>query len=76
MLPLPRFLFHPILALFVSGIHLYLSVEHLSKLAGGEMTWTNLWKGFGALAGAYVFAALASRAAVGRSRAEPLLGRP
>ena len=25
------------------------------------MKWTHVWKGFGALAGAYVFAALASR---------------
>jgi len=28
----------------------------------GEGTWTDIWKGFGALIAAYVFAALASRA--------------
>jgi hypothetical protein len=31
-------------------------------LFGGDVQWTHIWKGFGALAGAYVFAALASRA--------------
>jgi polyhydroxyalkanoate synthase len=32
-----------------------------SKLFGGPVQWTDVWKGFGALGGAYVFAALASR---------------
>jgi hypothetical protein len=32
-----------------------------TKLYGGPIQWTDIWKGFGALAGAYVFAALASR---------------
>ena len=27
----------------------------------GDVQWTHIWKGFGALAGAYIFAALASR---------------
>ncbi len=31
---------------------------HLSKLFGGPIHWTDVWKGFGALAGAYVFARL------------------
>jgi len=60
-LPLPAFVLHPLTALVIACLHVYLAVEHLSKLFGGEITWTNLWKGFGALAGVYVFAALASR---------------
>jgi len=32
-------------------------------LFAGDWQWTHIWKGFGALAGAYVFAALASRRA-------------
>jgi hypothetical protein len=42
-------------------VHAYLGFGHLSKLFGGELEWTHIWKGFGALAGAYVFAAFASR---------------
>jgi hypothetical protein len=60
-LPLPAFVLNPRTALVIAGVHVYLAAGHLFKLFGGEMTWTNLWKGFGALAGAYVFAALASR---------------
>jgi hypothetical protein len=60
-LPLPAFVLHPLTALVIACVHVYLAAGHLSKLFGGEMTWTNIWKGFGALAGAYVFAALASR---------------
>jgi len=41
---------------------LYLAVGHLSHLVDGDLQWTHWWKGFGALAGAYVFAALAFRA--------------
>jgi hypothetical protein len=60
-LPLPRFVLHPLTALLIAVLHVYLSFEHLSKLFGGDVEWTHIWKGFGALAGAYVFAALASR---------------
>lgn len=60
-LPLPAFVLHPLTALVITCLHVYLAAQHLSKLFGGEITWTNIWKGFGALAGAYVFAALASR---------------
>ncbi len=60
-LPLPGFVLHPITALTIAALHVYLSYGHLSKLFDGEMTWTNIWKGLGALAGAYVSAALASR---------------
>lgn len=65
-LPLPTFVLHPLTALVIATVHLYLSVGHLVKLIGGEVRWTHFWKGFGALAGAYVFAALASRGRVKR----------
>jgi len=60
-LPLPEFLLHPAAALTVAGVHVYLAAGHLSKLFGGEVTWENIWKGFGAIGGAYIFVALASR---------------
>lgn len=60
-LPLPAFVLHPLTAVGIAVMHVYLAAGHLVKLFDGEMTWTNIWKGFGALAGAYVFAALASR---------------
>jgi hypothetical protein len=61
VLPLPGFLLHRYTAVFLAGIHLYLSVGHLSNVFGGDVQWTDIWKGFGSLGGAYVFAALASR---------------
>jgi hypothetical protein len=61
VLPLPAFVLHPLTALFLGAVHIYLAAGHLSKLFGGPVHWTDVWKGFGALAGAYVFAALASR---------------
>jgi hypothetical protein len=67
-LPLPAFVLHPLTALGIAVMHVYLAAGHLLKLIGGEVTWTNVWKGFGALAGAYVFAALASRGLVKRRR--------
>jgi len=60
-LPLPGFVLHPYTAMILAAVHIYLSVGHLAKLFGGEVLWTHLWKGFGSLGGAYVFAALASR---------------
>jgi hypothetical protein len=41
-------------------MHVYLAFGYLSNLFGGEVQWTHIWKGFGALGGAYVFAALVS----------------
>ena len=67
-LPLPAFVLHPLTAVGIAVMHVYLAAEHLLKLIGGEVTWTNIWKGFGALAGAYVFAALASCGHVKRRR--------
>ena len=62
VLPLPAFVLHPLTAVVVAAVHVYLAFGHLSELFGGDIQWTHIWKGFGALAGAYVFAALASRA--------------
>ena len=61
VLPLPGFLLHPLTSVSLGAVHLYLSVGHLSQLFGGDVQWTHVWKGFGALAGVYIFAALASR---------------
>jgi hypothetical protein len=66
VLPLPRFILGPRAAALVAAIHVYLALGHLSKLVAGDVEWTHIWKGFGALAGAYVFAALASRGRWGR----------
>jgi hypothetical protein len=52
---------HPFTAVVIAAVHVYLAAGHLTKLFGGDVQWTHAWKGFGALAGAYVFAALASR---------------
>lgn len=57
-LPLPHFVLHPLTALTIGAVHLYLACGHLSKLAAGDVEWVHIWKGFGALFGAYVFAAL------------------
>ena len=61
VLPLPGFVVHRYTAVVIAVVHIYLSAGHLSKLFGGALEWTHIWKGFGALAGAYIFAALASR---------------
>ena len=61
VLPLPRFVTHPLTAVSLAVLHVYLASGHLGELAAGNVEWTHIWKGFGALAGAYVFAALASR---------------
>ena len=61
VLPLPRFVLQPLTAVVVAAVHVYLAGGHLSLLFGGDVEWTHVWKGFGALGGAYVFAALASR---------------
>src|SRR5580658_7470425 len=61
VLPLPGFVLHPLTAVVIAAVHVYLAAGHLSHLIAGDVQWTHFWKGFGALAGAYVFAALASR---------------
>jgi uncharacterized membrane protein YfcA len=61
VLPLPRFVMHPLATVVVAAVHVYLAAGHLSKMVAGQVEWTHIWKGFGALLGAYIFAALASR---------------
>ena len=61
VLPLPAFVLHPLTAVFVAAVHVYLAAGHFAQLFCGDLQWTHIWKGFGALGGAYVFAALASR---------------
>ena len=52
---------HPITSIIIAVMHLYLAAGHLGELVAGNLEWTHVWKGFGALAGADVFMALASR---------------
>src|ERR1700751_1135570 len=61
VLPLPAFVLHPLTSAVVGVVHIYLAIGHLGPLVAGDVQWTHIWKGFGALAGAYIFAALASR---------------
>ena len=61
VLPLPAFVLHPLTAVVIAAMHVYLAFGHLWQLFGGDVQWTHIWKGFGALGGAYVFLALASR---------------
>jgi len=79
-LPLPAFVLRPLTALVIAAVHLYLAATHLAELTAGNVEWTHLWKGFGALAGAYVFAALASRRMSPRAstmlREQPALAEP
>jgi hypothetical protein len=61
VLPLPAFVLHPLTAVVVAAVQVYLAAGHLSQLIGGDVQWTHFWKGFGSLGGACVFAALATR---------------
>jgi hypothetical protein len=61
VLPLPSFVLSPLTAAVIAAVHVYLAAGHLWQLIAGDVQWTHCWKGFGALAGVYVFAALASR---------------
>ena len=49
VLPLPAFVLHPLTAVVVAAVHVYLAFGHLSELLGGDIQWTHIWKGFGAL---------------------------
>ena len=61
VLPLPSVITHPLTSAALAILHVYLASGHLFELLAGNVEWTHIWKGFGALCGAYVFAALASR---------------
>ena len=61
VLPLPGWVLHPFTAVIIAAVHVYLSVGHLSVLFQGPPQWTDFWKGFGAMLGTYLFAALATR---------------
>ena len=74
VLPLPGFVLHPLTSVGLGAVHLYLSVGHLSQLFGGDVQWTHFWKGFGALAGVYIFAALASRGFARQQESGPFHG--
>jgi len=45
VLPLPSFVLHPLTAVVIAAVHVYLGVGHLSKLFGGDLQWTHFWKG-------------------------------
>jgi hypothetical protein len=60
VLPLPGWVLHPYTAVVIAAVHVCLSYGHLSILFRGPSR-TDFWKGFSALGGAYVFAALATR---------------
>ena len=46
-LPLSAFVLHPLTPVIIAAVHVYLSAGHLSKLLGGDVQWTHIWKGFG-----------------------------
>jgi hypothetical protein len=64
VLPLPSFVLRPLTAVVIAAVHVYLAAGHLWPLILGDVRWTHIWKGFGALAGTYVFTALALRGLV------------
>lgn len=58
-LPLPGLVTGRPFCLLLAAIHFWLGCGHLGALARGALAWTHVWKGFGAVLGAYVFVALA-----------------
>jgi hypothetical protein len=61
MLPLPRFATRPWFFALLAAVHVYLGGGHLLELVQHPVAWTDIWKGFGAIFGAYYFVALAAR---------------
>ena len=43
-LPSPAFVLRPITAAVIAAVHVYLAAGHLSRLIGGEVEWTHIWK--------------------------------
>lgn len=62
-LPLPNFARSRWLFVGLAAVHFWLGGGHLLALVRPEWTLTDVWKGVGAVAGAYYFLALASRGA-------------
>ena len=44
VLPLPAFVLHPLTAVIVAAVHVYLAAGHLSQLIGGDVELTHFWK--------------------------------
>ncbi|HVZ88861.1 MAG TPA: hypothetical protein VHG72_17965 [Polyangia bacterium] len=61
MLPLPRFATRPWFFGLLAVLHIYMGGGHLLHLVQHPVSWTDIWKGFGAAFGAYYFLALAVR---------------
>ncbi|HXJ20742.1 MAG TPA: hypothetical protein VMT03_10950 [Polyangia bacterium] len=61
MLALPRWATRPWFFVFLAVLHVYMGGGHLLHLIQQRISWTDTWKGFGALFGAYYFIALATR---------------
>jgi hypothetical protein len=36
MLPLPRFVWHPLTAVVIAAVHVYLAFDHLAELTAGN----------------------------------------
>lgn len=60
-LPLPRIASHPLVFVGLAGLHVYLGSGHVLAFIEPTCTLTDVWKGLGAMAGAYYFLALASQ---------------
>ena len=61
MLPLPHFATRRWFFVCLAFLHVYMGGGHLLHLAQHPLSWTDTWKGFGAILGAYYFIALAFR---------------
>jgi hypothetical protein len=72
MLPLPRFATRPWFFGSLGLLHVYLGGGHLLHLLQHPISWTDIWKGFGAIFGAYYFIALAARSRRRVAAAAPL----
>jgi hypothetical protein len=73
MLPLPRFATRSWFFGFLSLLHVYMGGGHLVHLVQHPISWTDVWKGFGAIFGAYYFLALAVRQRRRRAAGVPSL---
>jgi hypothetical protein len=58
---LPRFATRPWFFVFLALLHVYMGGGHVVQLLQYPASRTDVWKGFGAIFGAYYFIALAAR---------------